>query len=72
MSFPSDLLICDPHFHVWDNSVTKNKNLGGIADGPLCTYLSRHYCASAAPLEAGAFNGRKPVAKMQRPLENPG
>lgn len=50
MSFPSDLLICDPHFHVWDNSVTKNKNLGGIADGPLCTYLSRHYCASAAPL----------------------
>lgn len=50
MSFPSDLLICDPHFHVWDNSVTKNKNLGGIADGPLCTYLSRHYCSSGASL----------------------
>jgi predicted TIM-barrel fold metal-dependent hydrolase len=50
MPFPPDLLICDPHFHIWDNSVVKNKNLGGIADGPLCTYLASHYCASAAPL----------------------
>jgi len=48
--FPPDLLICDPHFHIWDNSVTKNLNLGGIADGPLCTYLSAHYCASASSL----------------------
>ena len=36
---------------VWDNAANpKNANLGGIADGPLCTYLSRDYLASAAPL----------------------
>lgn len=50
-SFPSSLPICDPHFHVWDNvGNPKNLNLGGIADGPLATYLSAHYLRSAASL----------------------
>lgn len=49
--FPSTLSICDPHFHIWDNvSNPKNKNLGGIADGPLSVYVSSHYASGAGAL----------------------
>lgn len=54
-TFPTDIPICDPHFHVWDNvSNPKNLNLGPIADGPLGVYLSSTYLAacSALPLYA--------------------
>jgi len=32
--YPSDLPICDPHFHLWDTRATPNANLGGIVDAP--------------------------------------
>jgi predicted TIM-barrel fold metal-dependent hydrolase len=36
---------------VWDNAKNpKNLNLGGIADGPLCTYLSKDYLSGAGSL----------------------
>lgn len=44
---------CAPQ--VWDNAGNpKNLNLGGIADGPLCTYLSANYLAAAASLPLAA------------------
>ena len=51
MPFPSNLLICDPHFHVWDNKVNpKNLNLGAIADGPLGVYVARDIISATATL----------------------
>ena len=36
---------------MWDNAKNpKNLNLGGIADGPLCTYLSKDYLSGAGSL----------------------
>lgn len=49
--FPSDIPICDPHFHIWDNvGNPKNLNLGAIADGPLGVYVSSDYLKGAGEL----------------------
>lgn len=45
---PFPVPVCDPHFHVWDNSAARNENLGDIARGPLGVYTGAAFAAEAA------------------------
>jgi len=59
MSYPLDIPICDPHFHLWDTASTPNPNLGGIVDAPhptnpsapkLGIYLAETFLADVSTL----------------------
>ena len=49
MPMPLDLPICDPHFHIWDESSRPNPNLGGIT-ATLPVYTAARLRSEAAQL----------------------